>query len=181
MFTSVCYGAMGWDLPALTGASVVDRARRSVRVTGDGSILFNIHELMFIGMHQLNAKIFVCNNDGYQSIRGTQDRFFSGHYVGTDSRSGVANPDFAALAAAFGLKHLRIETNAQLAELVPKVFSDKEPWLVELLSSTTQQRFRVTSFRQPDGKLATRPLQDMDPLLPREELAYNMSLFDEEE
>ncbi|MGE0668690.1 MAG: thiamine pyrophosphate-binding protein [Sphingomonadales bacterium] len=179
MFTSVCYGAMGWDLPALTGASIAGGSRRSVLVTGDGSVLFNVHELMFVGMHRLNAKIFVCNNDGYQSIRSTQDRYFSGHYVGTDSSSGVANPDFGALAKAFGLNYLRVTANDQLQDMMDQVMADDAPWLVELVSSREQQRFRLSSYRDAEGRMATRPMDDMEPLLPREEIAANAAVSDD--
>ncbi|WP_206951655.1 thiamine pyrophosphate-binding protein [Trinickia acidisoli] len=178
-FTSACMGAMGWDLPALVGACVAGgRERRGVLVTGDGSVLFNIQELMFLGHHRLNAKLFISNNDGYQSIRNTQTRFFDGRQVGTDVHSGVGNPNFEQLAAAFNLNYLRISTNAELQPSIAKVFADDAPWLVEMCVSQQQQRFRASSYRQPDGTLASRPMEDMDPLLPREELERNMTMFD---
>lgn len=178
-FTSACMGAMGWDLPALVGACIADdRKRRGVLVTGDGSVLFNIQELMFLGHNRLNAKLFISNNDGYQSIRNTQTRFFDGRQVGTDAHSGVGNPNFEQLAAAFNLKYLRISTNAELKESIARVFADTEPWIVEMCVSQAQQRFRASSYRKPDGTLASRPMEDMDPLLPREELERNMTMFD---
>ncbi|WP_322103814.1 thiamine pyrophosphate-binding protein [Paraburkholderia sp. J41] len=178
-FTSACMGAMGWDLPALVGACIADdRRRRGVLVTGDGSVLFNIQELMFLGHNRLNAKIFISNNDGYQSIRNTQTRFFDGREVGTDTRSGVGNPNFEQLAAAFNLKYLRIASNAELEASIARVFADDEPWIVEMMVSQQQQRFRASSYRKPDGTLASRPMEDMDPLLPREELERNMTMFD---
>ncbi|MGG1946701.1 thiamine pyrophosphate-binding protein [Trinickia sp. NRRL B-1857] len=178
-FTSACMGAMGWDLPALVGAAVAGGpARRAVLVTGDGSILFNIQELMFLGHHRLNAKLFISNNDGYQSIRNTQTRFFDGRQVGTDAQSGVGNPDFERLAAAFGIRHVLISTNAELREAIEQAFADDGPWIVEMRVSQAQQRFRASSYRKPDGTLASRPMEDMDPLLPREELERNMTMFD---
>lgn len=178
-FTSACMGAMGWDLPALVGASVAGgRKRRAVLVTGDGSVLFNIQELMFLGHHRLNAKLFISNNDGYQSIRNTQTRFFDGRQVGTDAHSGVGNPHFEQLAAAFGLRYLRIGTNEALRASIETVFADDEPWIVEMRVSQAQQRFRASSYRRPDGTLASRPMEDMDPLLPRDELERNMTMFD---
>ncbi|WP_118182352.1 thiamine pyrophosphate-binding protein [Paraburkholderia phosphatilytica] len=180
-FTSACMGAMGWDLPALVGACIADdRRRRGVLVTGDGSVMFNIQELMFLGHNRLNAKLFISNNDGYQSIRNTQTRFFDGRQVGTDAHSGVGNPDFEQLAAAFGLNYLLISTNAELKESIARVFDDDGPWIVEMRISQTQQRFRASSYRKPDGTLASRPMEDMDPLLPREELERNMTLFDDD-
>lgn len=177
-FTSACWGSMGWDLPALVGAAVGDRSRRAVLVTGDGSLLFNIQEMMFLGLNRLNAKIFISNNDGYQSIRNTQDRFFEGRHVGTDARSGVGNPDFEKLAASFNVNYLRIDLNEGLAEGIAKAFADDQPWLVELMVSKKQQRFRASSYRKQDGTLASRPMEDMDPLLSREELERNMTMFD---
>jgi acetolactate synthase-1/2/3 large subunit len=178
-FTSACMGAMGWDLPALVGACVGGAGkRRGVLITGDGSVLFNIQELMFLGHHRLNAKLFISNNGGYQSIRNTQTRFFDGHQVGTDAHSGVGNPNFEALAAAFNLSYLRISTNAELKASIERVFADDQPWIVEMSVSQAQQRFRASSYRLPDGTLASRPMEDMDPLLPREELARNMTMFD---
>jgi len=178
-FTSACMGAMGWDLPALVGAAVAGGpARRAVLVTGDGSILFNIQELMFLGHHRLNAKLFVSNNDGYQSIRNTQTRFFDGRQVGTDAHSGVGNPNFEQLAAAFGIRHVLISNNAELRASIERAFADDGPWIVEMRVSQAQQRFRASSYRKPDGTLASRPMEDMDPLLPREELERNMTMFD---
>jgi acetolactate synthase-1/2/3 large subunit len=178
-FTSACMGSMGWDLPAVVGASIADdRKRRAVLVTGDGSILFNIQELMTMGLHQLNVKIFISNNDGYQSIRNTQGRFFDGRMVGTDDRSGVANPDFEKLAESFGVNYLKVSLNEELSIAIAKVFDDKKPWFVEMMVSKEQQRFRASSFVKPDGTIGSRPMEDMDPLLPREELERIMTMFD---
>lgn len=175
-FTSI-FGSMGWDLPALVGASIADRARRNVLVTGDGSVLFNIQELLVLSKHRLNSKLIIVNNNGYQSIRNTQSRFFEGRMVGADEASGITNPDFQALAQAFRLDYLRIETNAELAEGLARAFADDKPWIIEVIGSQQQQRFRTSSFRKPDGTLASRPIEDMDPPLPRDELERNMTLF----
>ncbi|WP_162878164.1 thiamine pyrophosphate-binding protein [Trinickia diaoshuihuensis] len=180
-FTSACMGSMGWDLPAVIGACVADRERRGVLVTGDGSVLFNIQELMFLSQNHLNAKLFISNNDGYQSIRNTQRRYFEGREVGTDRHSGVGNPDFKKLAEAFGLKHMLIERNEQLRDAIATVFADKDPWIVEMSISQEQQRFRASSYLKPDGTLGSRPMEDMDPLLPREELERNMTMFDNDD
>lgn len=177
-FTSCCYGSMGWDLPAILGACIADKNRRGVLITGDGSILFNIHELMFLGLHKLNTKIFIINNDGYQSMRGTFDRFFEGNHVGADERSGVANPDFESLSKAFRVNYLKINNNDELEQGIHKVFSDTGPWLVEVIGSKDQKRFRAGSYKKPDGTLASRPMEDMEPLLPRDEFEKNMTMFD---
>lgn len=177
-FTSVCFGAMGWDLPALVGACAADRSRRGVLISGDGSLLFNVQEMMVIGKERMNAKIFMSNNEGYASIRGTQDRFCEGRHIGVDADSGVHNPDFEALSKAFSFNYMRIETNEELAEKIAIVLADDQPWLVDMNVSQKQQRFRATSYRKDDGTMASRPIEDMDPLLPRDELERIMTMFD---
>ncbi|SKA82388.1 thiamine pyrophosphate-binding protein [Desulfobaculum bizertense] len=172
-----CYGAMGWDLPALVGACVASPNRRSILTTGDGSIMFNIHELLFLGFHKCNAKIFISNNDGYMGIIKTQDRFFKGNYVAATKKSGVANPNFKALAKAFGLKYIFLENNEQIREAISKIFSDTEPWICEIKTSQNQQYFKVGSYQKEDGSLASRSLEDMTPLLPPEEIEENMNIF----
>lgn len=177
-FTSVCMGGMGWDLPAIIGATVAAaKETTGVLVTGDGSILFNIHELMTISLNKLNIKIFISNNDGYQCMRNTQDRFFDGRQIGADNKSGVGNPNFRDLAKAFGIRYLKINNNNEILDKINDAFSDTLPCFVELIVSRKQKRFRVTSYKKSDGSIASRPLEDMDPLLSREELKMNMSFF----
>ncbi|HQS47104.1 MAG: hypothetical protein B7Y12_05205 [Rhizobiales bacterium 24-66-13] len=179
-FTSVCFGAMGWDLPALVGGCVADRSRRGVLITGDGSLLFNVQELMTLAVFNLNAKIFISNNGGYASIRGTQTRFCEGRYIGVDGDSGVANPDFAALAKAFGIDYIRIDKSDELSDKIKLAFSTTKPCIIDMNVSREQQRFRASSYKKEDGTIASRPIEDMDPLLPREELHRIMTMFDNE-
>ena len=94
VITNYGFGAMGWDLPAAVGACVARGGKRTVLMTGDGSIQMNIQELLTVGHNQLNVKIFVLNNQGYESIRSTQTAFCDSRYVACDPESGVANPDF---------------------------------------------------------------------------------------
>ncbi len=112
---NIGWGAMGWDLPVAIGACIGSGGRRTVCATGDGSIQWNIQELLTIRHYHLPIKIFVVNNGGYTCIRSTQKNFFEGRFVGADPGSGVANADFAKLAEAYGLSYSRIENNAGLA------------------------------------------------------------------
>lgn len=174
------YGAMGWDLPAAVGACVAHNGQ-VVLVTGDGSIQFNVQELQTVRQNDLPLKIFVLNNDGYESIRATQSTYFEGRFVGADRASGIGNPDFARLAAAYGLPYARVRTNAEL-DSIAAFLQEDGPGLCELLLSPTQGRNpKVTSFRREDGTIESRPLEDMFPFLSREEIWENMHLFDDED
>lgn len=175
------YGAMGWDLPAAVGACVAHNGQ-VVLVTGDGSLQFNVQELQTARQNDLPLKIFVFNNDGYESIRTTQEAHFDGRHVGSSRASGVGSPDFGMLAAAYRLGYRRISSSASMKAGISEFLALEGPALCELILSPTQGRSpRVTSFRREDGTLESRPLEDMFPFLPREELRRNMHLFDDED
>jgi len=176
-FTNNGYGAMGWDLPAAIGACIANDRKKTVCVTGDGSIQMNIQELQLVRHHNLPIKVFIFNNGGYASIRLTQDAFFGGHYIASDADSGVSNPDFRKIAGAYGLDYERILTNVDLKDKIKKVLSVDGPVLCELNVSYRQGVVpKVSSFKKRDGSFQSRPLEDMAPFLPREELKRNMRL-----
>jgi acetolactate synthase I/II/III large subunit len=182
VFTNINYGSMGWDLPAAVGACVAHGNQRTCLVTGDGSLQFNIQELLTICVNHLPIKIFIFNNAGYESIRATQNNFFDCHFVGSDFKSGIGNPDFRHLAATYGFGYERIDRNAELSTKLPEVLNREGPVLCELNLSPDQPRSpKLVSVRRPDGTFATPPLEDQFPLLPREELWENMHIFDDDQ
>ena len=181
VITSINSGPMGWDLPAAVGACVAHGQRPTVLVTGDGCFQFNVQELLTVKSFGLPLKIFVFNNAGYESIRSTQINYFEGRFVGADPSSGVSNPDFEKLAAAYSLHYGRIRTNDDVRDKISQALAQDGPTLFELNISPTQPRMPKTmSYRRPDGTLETRPLEDMFPFLPREEVWENMHQFDDE-
>jgi len=172
------WGAMGWDLPATVGACVAHRGR-TVLVTGDGSLQWNVQELLTIGQNRLPIAIFVFNNSGYTCIRSTQDSFFQGFHVGAGAGSGVANPDFVKLAEAYGLGYERIDTPGDLEGGLDRTLAHPGPVLCEVALAPNQGISpKASSFRREDGTLESRPLEDMAPFLPREEIQANMSIFE---
>ena len=180
---SMCsaWGSMGWDLPLSIGACVGGGMRRTICVTGDGSIQWNIQELLTIARSHLPIIIFILNNRGYTSIRATQNNFFEGRYVGADHNSGLANPDFQKLAEAYGLPYFYIGTNAELADGLKSVLAVNKAAICEVnLAEDQSISPKASAFRHPDGTFESRPLEDMSPFLSREEVYENMHLFDEE-
>ncbi|EKE14768.1 MAG: hypothetical protein ACD_12C00310G0001 [uncultured bacterium] len=177
-FVNKNLGQMGWCIPAAIGACAANDYKRTILVTGDGSIQFNIHELETIKYYKLPIKIFVFNNQGYESIRSTQDNYFSSNYVGSNIVSGVSNPNWKLLAQAHDFKYEVIKNNDRLADIIKKTLKTKGPILCEVNIAYDQKRMpRVSSFRRPDGTLESRPLEDMFPFLPKEEIEKNMSFF----
>ncbi len=175
------WGAMGWDLPLAIGACIGSGRRHTVCVTGDGSIQLNAQELTTISHNGLPITVFVFNNAGYATIRATQRNLFNGRLVASGASTGVDNPDFRLLAGASGLSYSAITSNRGLQEALRDVIATPGPHLCEVLVSPLQEiEPKSTAFRRDDGTLESRPLEDMAPFLPRDEVWHNMHMFDEE-
>jgi acetolactate synthase-1/2/3 large subunit len=175
------WGAMGWDLPLAIGACVASGGRRTICVAGDGSIQWNVQELGTVRYHHLPIHIFIFNNGGFGSIRATQKNLFDGHLTGADAATGVGNPDFSFLAQAYGLAYSKINTNSELLDGLKRAMITRNSICEVKISPDQAITPKASSFRHPDGRIESRPLEDMAPFLPREEVYANMHLFDDED
>jgi acetolactate synthase-1/2/3 large subunit len=158
--------AMGWALPASIGASLALDSRRIVCVTGDGSLQMNIQELATVVRHKLPIKIFLLNNHGYSMIQQTQDQWLGSHYHASSVAGGLADPDYAAVAKAYGFPTLSLKANAELAEGIAAAMRDPGPLFCEV-------EIRPDHRVIPQVKFG-RPNEDSEPLLPRREFLENM-------
>jgi acetolactate synthase-1/2/3 large subunit len=178
-YTSINWGAMGWDLPLAVGTCIGNGKKRTICVTGDGSLQWNVQELLTIKNYNLPVKIFLFNNRGYSSIRATQKTFYNGRFVGSDESSGVSNPNFEYLAKAYGLEYVNIQNNDGIKQGIQQTLKLDGPVLCEVNISPEQGITpKASSFVREDGTIESRPLEDMFPFLPREEIWENMHLFD---
>ena len=174
--TSGSLGAMGYTLPAVIGAYFAAR-RPIVGITGDGSFQFNIQELQTIVHYGIPVKIFVLNNEGYLSIRTTQDKFFDKRFIGEGPDSGVSCPDAAKIAAAYGIKYFSIRNNGEMKGRIKAVLDFNGPVLCEVFTPKKQMIIpTVASVKRDDGSMVSRPLDDMFPFLPGKEQAENLQL-----
>lgn len=164
-------GAMGVNLPACLGASIGLQKRRVICITGDGSFQTNIHELQTISFHKLPVKIFVLNNNGYLSIKNTQNNFFNNRHMGVDENSGVSLPQTAKIAKAYGIAYFKIKNNNDLVKNLPLVLQKNEPVICEVMCPVEQQIIpTVSSKKLPDGTLVSTSIDDMYPFLTTEEM-----------
>jgi acetolactate synthase I/II/III large subunit len=167
--------AMGYDLPAAIGAAVASHGKTVVCFAGDGSIMMNLQELQTISHLRLPIKIFLLNNDGYSSIKQTQVGFFGLPYVGCNSESGVSFPDFVRLGEAFNIPSYRIEKNKNLAKQIGDVLGSKGPVLCEvIIDPDAGFAPKLSSRKLANGKMISKPLEDMSPFLERTEFEENM-------
>ena len=173
-FACVGMGAMGSGLPEAVGACLGGGGRRTICLVGDGSMQLNVQELQTILHHNLPIKIFVLCNDGYTSIRATQEGFLAGNYVGSEASGGVSLPDYTKIAQAYGMPSFRIDRHADLGVL-RNVLKTDGPSLCEIVSCKEDQPLPRQGFeRQPDGTNAPRPLEDMFPYMDRDEFKAAM-------
>jgi acetolactate synthase-1/2/3 large subunit len=159
-------GPMGFGIPAPIGACIASGFKRTISIDGDGGFLMNIQELATIQMHNLPIKIFVLNNNGYGSIKTSQDRYFEGRRLGTDRSTGLAIPEIQPIVEGFKLRYERINNVHELELVLDRVFSDNTPMIIEVSVDPMQETEpRTFTTILPNGKMQTASMENLHPLL----------------
>ncbi|MBP3880407.1 MAG: thiamine pyrophosphate-binding protein [Lachnospiraceae bacterium] len=168
--------SMGFDLPAIVGASRAVGGEQVVCVTGEGSLMMNLQELQTLRQNGILFKLFVVNNEGYHSVRMTQSGFFKTSLVGVGEESGdLSFPDLKKLVPAFGFRYTSCGDPDGLAAKIREVLDAAEPTVCQIFVTKQQKTLPKTSSRKlEDGSMVSAPLEDMFPFLSREELRENM-------
>ena len=167
--------AMGYDLPASIGSCIASNKKRTVCITGDGSIAMNMQELEVLKRLNLPVKIFVVDNNGYSMIYGSQNGNFKGHLTGCTKESGLTLPDMKRIAEAFGIRGMHIDNEEELHNKVVEALEYDGPVICTVKADITQKILpKQTNYMREDGQMASRPLEDMTPLLDREEFENNL-------
>ena len=172
---SSAMATMGYSLPAAIGISVATDKKRVLALTGDGSFQQNIQELQTVVEYNLPIKLFVLNNDGYESIRTSQKNYFNNRFLGESKQSGISFPDTLKIAKAYGIKAMRINEFQGLDEKLEEILNFDGPVICDVIIPREQRIIpTVTSRVNPDGTMSSRPLEDMYPFLDREEYKSNL-------
>lgn len=169
--------SMGYGLPAAVGLCIAGGKRDTVCLEGDGSIMMNLQELQTIVTNRLPVKIFLINNDGYHSIRITQNNLFGHHKkVGIGRESGdLSFPEFGAVAKAFGYPYFAAHDNSELPAAIENTLRTEGYAFCEIFCDTEQVwEPKSSAKRLEDGTIVSPPLEDLAPFLPREELLENL-------
>ena len=176
LFSNSGSASMGFDLPAAIGAYYANpKVKRIVCIAGDGSVMMNLQELQTIVGQQLPIKLFILNNDGYHSIRQTQQNYFSDNIVGCGPESGVSFPDFQKVGMAFGFGVRRIASHSELGSALRATLESAGPQICEVILDKDQAFApKLSSRRLEDGSMVTSALEDLAPFLDRREFAENM-------
>ena len=185
MANNSAVASMGYGLPAAIGTCIGGGRRTTICLEGDGSIMMNLQELQTIITNKLPIKVFLINNNGYHSIRLTQNNLFKEHCkIGIGPESGdLSFPEFKKIAEAFGYDYYSASSNKEMMETVDKVLETDGPVFCEIFTDTKQVwEPKSSTKRLEDGTLVSPPLEDLAPFLSREELKDIMfiPLLDEE-
>ena len=166
---------MGYSLPAAIGISVGINKKRVIALTGDGSFQQNIQELQTVIEYNLPIKLFVLNNEGYESIRTSQKNYFENRFLGEGNQSGLSFPNTQKIANTYGIKFIKINDYNELKEKIDEILDFDGSVIVEVMISRDQQIIPTVSSRvNPDGSMSSRPLEDMYPFLERQEYKNNL-------
>ncbi len=168
---------MGYCLPASIGTCIANDRKPVVLITGEGGFQMNIQELQTIKQNKLPVKIIVINNEGYHSIRITQNSFFKDHtHVGIGEESGdLSFPDIEKIAGAYGFKYFESKNVNDVRDTLKALLEYDSFALCQVYVTKTQfTEPKASSKRLEDGRMVSAPLEDMAPFLDKDELRENM-------
>jgi acetolactate synthase-1/2/3 large subunit len=126
LLTSSGHGTMGFDLPAAIGAKIANPRATVVCFVGDGSLQMNIQELATIVERQIDIKIVVLDNHALSIVAQFQRQNWKSH----PSTGDKYNPDFAAIAQAYGIAGVSITSKTDMTEKLTAALTRKGPVLI---------------------------------------------------
>lgn len=159
LFTNTGCAPMGYGLPAAIGASI---HHNIVCVEGDGSLHLNIHELQTMKHYNLPIKLILLNNEGYLSIKITQNAFFYGKYVASEKSSGVSFPSFEKIMKAYELPYYSIRSNSDIQPTLNEFLSQTGPCVCEVFTDPNEvHEPKVVAKLDSSGKFVPGELKDI--------------------
>jgi acetolactate synthase-1/2/3 large subunit len=133
-FTSGGAGTMGCALPMSIGVKLARPGERVWTVSGDGGFQMNIQELGTIMEHDIDVKIVIMNNGYLGMVRQWQTLFYDGRYAGTPMK----NPDFGAIAGAYGIPHRRVSDPDEVADAIRTAAEHQGAYMLEFLCDPSE-------------------------------------------
>jgi acetolactate synthase-1/2/3 large subunit len=151
--TSGGLGSMGFGLPAAIGASFGSPGRPVVLVAGDGGFQTNIQELQTVARNQLPLKMLIVNNRTLGMVRQFQQSYFDSRFQSTVW--GYSAPDFAAVAAAYGIPSNAVGEPDGVEAAVAWLLAEPGPAVLEVMVSPETNAYPKLAFG--------RPITEMEP------------------
>ncbi len=161
---SMGYGLSGAIGAAFAGAGSDGRPRRTILVEGDGGFTQNLQELGTVHANALPLKIFLYDDNGYASIRMTQQNYFGGRYVGCDTETGLGIPIWEQLFPAYQVPVLRIGPGYEHDPAFLAAFNSPTAHAFLVHIDPVQTYFpKISSRVTESGSMESNPLHRMTP------------------
>ena len=168
IFSAWNHTPMGYSLPASIGAAFGSE-KSIICLIGDGGFMMCLQELATVSRYQLPIKIFIFDNQGHTTMKQTLEIWLKGNYVAVDEKSGLCFPDYAALAAAFGLPYAHLKDNAMVASQLEDLWKSKGPLLCRVEIDPAQRIVPMLKFGSSLECLHP-PLSEQEALIVKEEI-----------
>lgn len=166
LFSAMGNSPMGYAFAASIGTSFGLGKKEVICIIGDGGMQINIQELQTLKYYNLPVKVFLLNSRSYAIIKQFQEMYFDSNFLATQPNSGYSVPDFVKVAKAYGLPTEKISTYKNLKSKIKKVLSHKGPIICDVWVPQNAKLIPKLEF----GK----PIEDLSPLLPRDEFNAHM-------
>jgi acetolactate synthase I/II/III large subunit len=121
-------GTLGYGYATALGVKVAHPDRAVVSIAGDGGFMFNVQEMATAAQYGIGLKTIVFNSNNFGNVQRQQREWFGNRLIGSDLR----NPDFVALAEAFGVAGHRARTPEELARVLERTLGEPGPALIEV-------------------------------------------------
>lgn len=154
LLTSGGMGTMGFGMGAAIGAQVAHPEKRVFLVTGDGSFHMNLNELVTMKSYNLPVVILVMNNSVLGMVRQWQKLFYGSRFSQTDPHRAT---DFVAVANAFGIDGMRINTKDEIKSVLQKAVDMNKPVLIDCRISPDENVLPMI----PPGKTVNEIVTEM--------------------
>ena len=128
LITSGYAGNLGYGLPTAIGVKVANPDRKVIALSGDGGFMFHCGELATAVKYRLNLVCIVFSDNAYTNVARAQTARYGGRVIGTD----LVNPNFAAMATAFGASGYTAATPEELSEKIRLAFKQEGPVVIEM-------------------------------------------------
>jgi acetolactate synthase-1/2/3 large subunit len=144
MITSGGLGTMGYGLPSAMGAALGSPGKTVIDIDGDASYLMTCYELATIAEYKIPVKVAILNNDFQGMVKQWQDLFYQRRY----SQTTMKNPNFAAMAEAFGVKGLKCSDKRDVPKIVGQMLEHDGPVVVDFVVDANEHVYPMV----PAGK-----------------------------
>jgi acetolactate synthase-1/2/3 large subunit len=154
-------GTMGFGFPAAIGAQFAHPDKQVIAFVGDGGFQMTLYELATACIHKLPIKIIVLNNHYLGMVRQWQELFYDNRESGVNLEG---NPDFVALAKAYGAEGINIESVEEAEEKLKQALAiNDRPVLVNAEVIKTENVFPMVPAGAPlTAMIITPPTEKLD-------------------